>query len=200
MTFQSGQPLLTPVSQLGIRVYDFALPDGTLTLSLAQDFLSVQTSQYETWNVFRPYLELGIRALIDVYKPSFISRVGLRYQNLIVRSKLGLEGVAWKELLNPTITAELHDEDIGPHVLERFSNLTLKLNNNNERLTINHGLVIGENNEQSYLIDADFYSGQTVEPDHAIQSFELLKRHSGRFFRWSISRALADGMEPRLLE
>jgi uncharacterized protein (TIGR04255 family) len=200
ITIQFGQPLLVPASPLGTRVYDFAVADGSLTLSLAQDFLSVQTSQYKTWDVFRPQLELGIKALTAVYKPAFISRVGLRYQDLIVRSKLGLESVAWKDLLNPTIAGELENEDLASNVLERSSNVTLTLNNEDERLTLNHGLVISEKNEQCYLIDADFFSGKTVEPDHAIQSFNSLKRHSGRFFRWAISSVLAHKMAAKLLE
>jgi uncharacterized protein (TIGR04255 family) len=113
---------------------------------------------------------------------------------------LGLEGSLWKTLLNPAIAAELSTDNFEPMILERLTNITMRLNQSEDRVTINHGLLPNQENEQCYLIDADFYSEGRFAPNSAIQSFDALKRHSGRFFRWAISDSLAQAMAPEVVE
>ncbi len=67
--------------------YQFLSGDRSWTVSLTREFVALSTGHYTCWEEFRKNMKLIAQALIDVYAPAFISRVGLRYQNVIDRKK-----------------------------------------------------------------------------------------------------------------
>src|SRR5690242_15423151 len=76
--------------KLGGSGYHFSKENGSARVTLTPDFLALETSRYTEWKNFRADLEGPLRALVDVYRPSFFSRIGLRYQNAIDRAVIGL--------------------------------------------------------------------------------------------------------------
>ena len=86
------------------HVHEFISKDEKWILSLAAESISLRCRQYERWENFKDYFRVPILALEELYRPSFYSRVGLRYRDLICRSKVDLSGVKWDELLQPWIT------------------------------------------------------------------------------------------------
>src|SRR5437016_5486281 len=88
------------------KTYEFASPDRSWMVHLDRDSLAVTTRAYERWEGFKEHLHYPFKALCEIYRPTFFARIGLRYKDVIRRSKLGLEGIPWSELLNPYIAAE----------------------------------------------------------------------------------------------
>jgi uncharacterized protein (TIGR04255 family) len=89
-----------PASLRTSRVsYDFVSADQIWKVGLTRDFLSLSTTRYERWEDFKAHLLEPLSALIEVYSPSFFSRIGLRYRDLIDRGRLGLKDVPWSRLL-----------------------------------------------------------------------------------------------------
>lgn len=84
---------------------------------------------------------MSIEAYKAVYSPPFYLRVGLRYQDIISRSTLGLKRVSWSELLNPAIAGELNDLNLAQDVTERLTVTLLRLPEYHALVRIQHGLV-----------------------------------------------------------
>lgn len=76
-----------------IRNYEFVSEDNKWKINLTRSFLALSTKDYISWDDFIARFEKALQAFVVVYEPTNFTRVGLRYVDVIVRSKLGLQGV-----------------------------------------------------------------------------------------------------------
>lgn len=195
--FQLLQPTLPPEYQ--VRLYDFGSEDGHWTVTLAQDFITLQTTDYTSWEDFRMRLSNVLEILVREYDPIFYTRIGLRYQDLFDRRSLGLEEKPWSALFNPALAGELTDDLVSTNIQEKFSRLLIRLNDLDGHVMINHGLEISTN-EHRYFIDSDFYKEAHTSIAEAKPALDRLKRHAGRMFRWCIQEPLKQAMGPTAIE
>jgi uncharacterized protein (TIGR04255 family) len=176
--------------------YDFISSNDEWTLTLNRDSLTLTAKHYEKWEIFKAYLEGPLNAMVATYAPAFFTRVSLRYQNLIQRSKLGLDQAAWADLLRPHILGLL-----GPRGLDVIASqgaAVVRFGAEQGQVTIRHGLVqSAENKEECYLIDSDFYTEQRMPTDGALKSLNFFNAQSGRLFRWCIDDRLHNAMDPQ---
>lgn len=192
---QFGLPLQSDTT------YSFKSEDQRWNLSIAKDFIALNTSSYERYEQFKQRLEEALEVFERTYKPSFYTRVGLRYQDLIVRSKLGIEDKDWSELIAKRIASELHDPEISSSIQTIVKNLILKTESG--QINLNHGLVnVKESQESSeeiaYLFDADFYTEQKIEGNGDVWNvLNQFNQSAGRLFRWSITDILHNAMQPQ---
>ena len=68
--------------------YHFLSMDNQWKLNLTKDFIALSTLHYTGWEEFARHLDKPLAAFIKLYKPAYFQRVGLRYVNIISRSKL----------------------------------------------------------------------------------------------------------------
>ena len=201
ISFQSGapQPGATPLGDQS-REYDFLSQDRNWKISLSSGFIALSTRKYIHWESFRDRLNWMLNRFFEVYHPPFFTRLGLRYQNLIVRSSLDLERMSWQQLLKPQILGELFSDAIPESDVEsRQANLLIRLSEN-ERLQVSHGFLMNAvSAEVAYMIDSDFswVGDRKADVDDAIRATNGLKDHAGRFFRWCISDQLHSAMDPK---
>jgi uncharacterized protein (TIGR04255 family) len=186
--------------RLGNITYQFVndvSPDmGVWTVSLTQEALTVSTSKYLQWEDFRHHLKEPLKALVDIYSPAFFTRIGLRYQDVIRRSELGLDNVPWKELLNPQIVGMFSAVDDESDVEVDQSQVIMKLDED-RKILLQHGLLLDQARpEYYYLIDNDFYLEKRTETRDAEDALDALNQASGRFFRWCITDKLHRALEP----
>lgn len=180
------------------RTYDFASEDRKWQVSLAREFLALSTEHYHRWEEFRAHLGSALEHLHEQYRPSFYSRIGLRYQDVITRSKLGLEDVPWSELLQPHIAGELNDEHVKNEVREAKHEILMDLGDNVGQVRVRRSLTkLTESNEECYVIDADYFTERKTESADAIDTLNSLNRFAGRLFRWCITERLYQSMEPQ---
>ncbi len=185
------------------RAYDFISEDETWTVSLTREFLALSTSQYARWEDFRSKLDQPFAALLAVYRPAFFTRIGLRYQNLIQRSNVDLEGVAWSELLKPQISGILSANNMGGTVAESHAQILIQLADDSGSVRIRHGIGQNSDNEtdeECYVIDSDFFTDEKTRTDDAANILDNFNRQSGRLFRWCIEERLHDAMDPSVVE
>lgn len=182
------------------RTYQFSSEDGRWRVTLSKESLALECiGVYTTWEDFMGRFGVAIEALRREYTPAFFSRLGLRYIDIVRRSRLDLTNVPWRNLLNPHIAAELASP-ISGDVQEATHVLVVKLNEQGDRVRMNHGILrMRDPEEESYRIDNDFYSEKRTESDNVATRLDELHRESGYCFRWCISRTLHDAMEPRPL-
>jgi uncharacterized protein (TIGR04255 family) len=139
--------------------FEFSSDDGSWTVSLTREFVALTARHYKRWEESKEKLLPVIEALEREYKPTFYSRIGLRYINVIRRSRLGLTDVPWSDLLRPYIAAELASPEIAGRVETVAHDVNITLDGPG-KLHLQHGLGADpeEPTEPVYVVDMDFYT------------------------------------------
>lgn len=178
----------------------FRTAERDTSATLLSDCLTVSTEKYVRWEDFWMLAQACITALIDVYAPSFFTRLGLRYRNMIRRSELGQDDAAWSALVSQAIFGELADGAWEASVVEARRSLRCEGSDDGDAVIFQHGLAqIEGQNEQCYLIDFDYYRDSRVESAEIEAVFQRFNRRSGRAFRWAITEQLHDALGPKPL-
>ncbi len=184
----------------GQVAHEFGSRDERWVLSMTRDFLALTCRKYERWETFKERLRGPLDALLELYSPAFLTRIGLRYRDLIQRSVLGLEQTSWADLLQPWVAGALASPVVAADVEHSARELVIRLPDGRSRVRVHHGLAADDRTrEQSYVIDADFFDDQQTEPPHAVQRLDFLNKQSRLFFRWCIQEQLHQAMRPRPL-
>jgi len=184
---------------LGLRVrikqYEFQSADQVWKVSLSKDAVALACTAYKRWEDFKSRFVRIFQALNNIYKPSFLSRTGLRYINLIRRSQLGLVDVGWKQLIQPYVAPEM-DTPISSDLEDTEHVLLVRLDEIS-RVRIYHGIAkVAEPAVEAYLIDNDFFTNQRIEISDVVDRLDRFNRNSGHLFRWCIGDRLHEAMEP----
>lgn len=180
-----------------LAAYDFVSTDGWWKVSLTRDFLSLSTGQYTRWEHFQDHLKGPLQALVVVYAPVFFTRVGLRYRNLIQRSRLELNSTKWSELIKPHVTGMHAVPDLEDAIEEWIGQILLNLPEFKSKVRIHHGIAQdAETSEDCFMIDNDFYTGERTEYDAVDGILGYFNKQSGRLFRSCIRPELDKVMEP----
>lgn len=180
---------------LSTTEHQFKSEDETYVVSLAKDFVALTCTAYTKWEEFRGFLQQATEALENFYEPSLYTRLGLRYVDVISKSKLGLDDANWTDLLQPYILGELVREEIQDSILGLTHVLEVDLKETEGRVRVVHGLEKRED-ETVYKIDADLFVEEKTEKDNAFAQLKEFNRRAARLFRWCITDQLHRAMEP----
>jgi uncharacterized protein (TIGR04255 family) len=191
---EAAQMLGAAIGQTG---WSFLTEDRSSAITLAPDFVALTVSKYERWERFREQYRLALVALRQVYRPSFFSRIGLRYRDLIQREDLGLERVAWSRLLRPEILGELVIKEFEESVEDAKRVLRLRMPGGMGTVVLQHGFGTAQvGGKTGYLIDLDFAATNRIEVEDAESITNDLHRSVRRAFRWCITDELHSALEP----
>jgi uncharacterized protein (TIGR04255 family) len=181
--------------------YEFTSEDGIWAVNLTRTFLALTTRKYKRRDDFKTHLKVPLEALVDIYRPAYFSRIGLRYVDIIKRSVLGLEGVNWCELLQPYALGLLSAPDVGNCVQSLECRYEVLLEDNSSVATIIMALVEWHenNNEECFMIDTDFYTTGKTEIADADPKLDYFHVRASRLIQWFITRRLHEAMEPEIL-
>jgi len=181
---------------LGANSYAFETEDRRTKITLASEALSVSTGAYVTWADFKADVDLALKSLAEVYRPSFYSRIGLRYQNLLKRSTIG-EMANWADLIRPELAGELVIPEWASAAHGVQKTIQCKINEV-DTFTLQHGLADAEGSTETvYLLDFDYFSETRTEIADVDAALDRLHGHSGNAFRWAISETLHQAMDPQ---
>jgi uncharacterized protein (TIGR04255 family) len=184
------------------KVYQFVSPDEVWTVGLSREFVALSTNQYSRWEDFRVRLDRLFATLLAEYKPAFLVRVGLRYRDVIKRSKVGKPQAPWTEFLAPHILGELADDAVAPSVVQTTRDTIFTLPEvRGGRVRMIHGLAPSQPpGEMYYSIDSDYYTEERMEVNHVFDALNSFNRQAGRLFRWCITRQLHDALGPSFVD
>ncbi len=195
-----------------IRNHSFITEDGTFKISLTQDFIALSTMRYPGWEGFARTLDEPLGQFIQVYKPAYFMRIGLRYLNAFSREQLGLAGRRWNDLLQPQVLGILDDDsvdekdvtkcavDVERRLGERFG-MKFHAGPGNIRRTTrtNAGLQTVQEPETRFIFDLDVYTSGNTALGAAAEAMEQLHEHADRVFSDVITDVLHDAMEPVMI-
>lgn len=176
------------------KAYELTSQDRAWQITLTQESLALQCTAYKRWEEFRQELETALALLGKTYEPSFFTRIGLRYRDVITRDALGLANVPWRELLSAQLVNEFHSPS-SDAVEGLWHQLSLRLQGDT-KVNLQHGLG-SKGGEVCYIIDSDFYTAEQTGAQDATRILNYFNRQSGRLFRWCILERLHAAMEPQ---
>lgn len=198
---QLPQEFVNQVSQSSMtKNHELISEDNIWHINLTRTFVAISTTKYERWEEFIDRFEFVISVFDSIYRPPFYTRLGLRYIDVINRTKLGLQNVAWNELLKPHFLG-LISTPLGSYVKNCECNYEIDLEDDESTVRLSTSFVVENNtNEQCYLVDSDFYSLKRKSPQEVLSKLNYLHTNASRLMRWIIEDRLHLAMEPQELK
>ena len=181
--------------------HQFISPDGIWKINLTGTFISLSCSRYTCWEDFAKRLDKPLAAFIQIYKPAYFQRVGLRYMNLISRKNLALEHEPFSVLLQPAYLGPLAEEDVPEQTVTR-STLDAELSiRGGCKVKIHAGPGVVKRNGQAdneirFIFDQDLYMPGNIPVNLSTGALQTLHSQAYSIFRGAITDTLFNAMEP----
>lgn len=199
--FQLGIPAGVQKDELGqfaspaVKNHEFVSDGSPWKLNLTRNFLALTTTEYRGWTEFRDRFQFALDALVEVYQPILFTRIGLRYTDVIVRSKLGLDGANWSDLIEEHVLGILGSSvrDNVEHAEAAFE-VALKGCEGHVRV-ITRTVKSVESGEGCFMIDSDFYSTIKAKVEESVPRLNSFHAVAFRLFRWCITEKLNNALQ-----
>ena len=197
-----GTPNPQVEQQTAVSNYHFVSADGVWKLNLTRDFIALSTLRYPGWEEFARHLDKPLAAFIQLYKPAYFQRVGLRYVNIVSRAKLGLEHTPWSALFAPAYLGPLSAEDVAEErVIGCGCDMQLKLDSSCvAKIHAGPGRVQNkapnapQDPETKFIFDLDLSMSGNVSCTLAAAALETLHGHGTRIFEGAITDKLRNAI------
>ena len=181
--------------------YQFVTADGMWRINLTSKFISLSCAKYTCWEDFAGMLDKPLAAFIQIYKPAYFERVGLRYVNFISRQKLNLDGVPFRELMESCYLGILAEDDISEAATARCSVDVETALRGGCRVKIHAGPgKINRNGkidpELKFIFDQDLFMAGNIPVNTSAGALQTLHSQSFGIFRGAITDMLHNAMGP----
>lgn len=180
--------------------YQFLSADGVWRVNLTSTFISLACSRYTGWEDFAKKLDKPLAAFIQVYKPAYFQRIGLRYLNAFSRKSLGLEGTPFRELIQEPYLGLLALEDVVETTVAKSSMDTEMAIRGGCRVKLHAGPGLikrngQQNKEVRFIFDQDLYMPGNVPVNYSAGALQTLHSQAWSIFRGAITDTLYDAMQ-----
>lgn len=181
--------------------YQFMSANGVWRVNLTSKFISLACTRYTRWEEFAKMLDKPLAAFIQIYKPAYFERVGLRYINFLSRYALGLQGIPFSQLIAPCYLGILSEEDVNEASAVRScvdADVSIR---GGCRVKIHAGPGLARKNGQAdkevkFIFDQDLYMPGQVPVNLSAGALQTLHSQAFSIFRGAITEKLHDAMEP----
>ena len=192
---------LTLENQPKSNNYQFVSADGRWRVNLTSKFISLACSRYIDWEEFASMLDKPLAAFIQIYRPAFFERVGLRYLNFISRQALDLPGTPFRDLIQPQYLGLLADEQVLEANASRCSMDAEMAIRGGCRAKIHAGPGLvkrtgQQDQEVKFVLDLDLFMAGNVPVNHSAGALQTLHSQAYSIFRGAITDTLHDAMAP----
>ena len=140
-------------------------------------------------------------AFIQIYKPAYFERVGLRYINFISRKALELESIPFRELIAPAYLGLLGEDDVTEAGIGRCGvDAELPIRSGCRiKLHAGPGIIRGRNQQDTeikFVLDLDLFMPGKVPVNYAAGALHTLHSQTWPIFRGAITETLHNAFEP----
>jgi uncharacterized protein (TIGR04255 family) len=192
---------LTLENRPGTTNHQFLSEDGVWRVNLTSKFISLACSRYRSWEEFAGMLDKPLAAFIQIHKPAYFERVGLRYLNFISRKALQLEDTPYRELFAPHYLGILAYETVSETATNRSCVDAETSLRGGCRVKIHAGPGIVRqqgkpDGELRFIFDQDLFMPGNIPVNLSAGTLETLHSHAYALFRGAITDALHEAMEP----
>ncbi len=184
--------------------YQFLSEDGRWKVNLTNNFIALATPAYTQWEDFAAKLDLVLAQFIPTYKPAYFERVGLRFINVISRKALDLEGVPFRDLIQPGFLGLLGEEDVNETAFARSGqDVEMALSGGcRVKLHAGPGLIQRgqvKDSEVKFILDNDVFMQGKLPMNQVAPALNTVHIQADRLFAGAITKELHEAMEPELL-
>ena len=181
--------------------YQFTSQDGIWRINLTSRFISLSCSKYSRWEDFAKRLDRPLAAFIQVYKPAYFERVGLRYLNFISKRALSLEDTPFYDLFEPQYLGILGDDEISETQTTRSGVDAEFAIRGGCKAKIHAGPGMVKVNGQAdsevrFIFDQDLFMSGNIPVHYAAGAMETLHSQAFSIFRGAITDTLHEAMDP----
>lgn len=181
--------------------YQFLSEDGVWRINLTSRFISFACNRYTRWEDFAKKLDKPLAAFIQVYKPAYFERIGLRYLNFISKKSLDLVDVPFRELIAPAYLGLLGEDDVSENGIGRCGvDAEIPIRGGcRMKVHAGPGVVRGRNQldtEVKFILDFDLFMPGKVPVNYAAGALQTLHSQAWPIFRGAITDKLHDALEP----
>lgn len=201
----SGRPGdLRVEEQPAVTNYQFLSADGRWKVNLTKDFIALATPSYTCWEDFAKRLDKVLASFIEIYKPAYFERVGLRFVNAFSRKALDIEDYKFADLIQPGYLGLLAEEDIEERSFAKVTQDVEMTISGGCRLKMHAGpgMVKRPNvddKEIKFILDNDIFMMGNIPVNHSAASLNTVHLNADRIFRGAITKTLHEAMEPELI-
>lgn len=184
----------------GIKNYAFVSTDRTFKINLTASFIAFSTMAYTQWEDFSAEIKKLLALFEETYHPAFYTRIGLRYVDIITKSRWELEDRAWHELIKPHVLGVVTpDREEGT---SSFISESEYAEVGSEYIQKSHieFVHVNDSKEISLLIDCDYFTNRETMLSETWVKAECLHKNSNSFIANAITEILNDAMEPETIE
>lgn len=175
-----------------IKNHEFVSKDKKKKINLESTFIAFSTHSYTVWEEYIAELKEIIELFETCYNPSFYTRIGLRYVDVIQRSKWNLQEFTWSELIQPAVLGFMTDET-DSYTMNAESKNEDGISSTKYHFELAH---INGSTEKVFLIDCDYFVEKAIERDEFIDLSDTLHKCSSNFIQASITDKLHEAMRP----
>lgn len=179
--------------------HEFVSVDKKSKVNLTSSFIAVSSLSYDQWENYREKVKKIRETFERIYQPSFYTRVGLRYKDVIDRTRFGLQDKGWVDLIQPSVLG----------VINASNQFTLKQWSMNSEFTyegtdlatkqqLNLALKVGDS-LPVMVFDCDYFKMGNLKSDSIVEISDQLHDKSSTFLRNSITEELHLAMDPQAL-
>lgn len=181
--------------------HQFSSADGSLRVNLTSKFISVSCANYTCWEDFADMLDKPLAAFIQMYRPAYFERIGLRYLNVFSRKALELEGMRFSDLIAPCYLGPLAEDDVNETATARCTldlemavrgGCRLKLHAGPGRIKKN-GV---DDPETKFVFDQDLFMPGQIPVNLSAGALQTLHSQAYGTFRGAITDTLHNAMKP----
>lgn len=178
--------------------HEFSSENGDCKVNFGKGFIALSTTKYNFWEEFYAQLESILNLLIEVYKPSYFTRVGLRYIDVIRRSTLNLDDETdWNELLQPYILGIISDSNVGNKVISFRNQFSILLSDDESKVKIETSYAKPvDDGEICFMIDSDFNNTNKKDIEEVKNLLIYFNERASRLIQWCITDKLHKALNP----
>jgi uncharacterized protein (TIGR04255 family) len=173
--------------------------ENTWAVTCTSSYLTLTARDYTRWEEFEVRLIKCLTKFMTLYLPGAVTRVGLRYRNIIELETLATENgiLDDSELIAPEVRGLLGNSMFNNDSFEQAQS-SYQSKNGDMTTILNFGLVRDLSGKKGFLIDADFSSANQLAPQVQLIHEKLTHLHSfsGPVFRACISDKLHELLVP----
>jgi uncharacterized protein (TIGR04255 family) len=175
--------------------YKFETLDKVWMATVESGQLALTCRNYVQWSDFRSRLADLVSAFVPLYQVSAVTRLGVRFQDVIRKAELGLEGCSWRDLIRPEVLATWHffTDGLDENPPTNFG-LQLAIPPGEVRIGIS--TVRSEASDVGLLIDTDCYANEVMGADPAalLGRADDLHEYTSLVFQACITDVLHDAL------
>ena len=182
--------------------HQFMSADGVWRVNMTSKFISLACTKYTCWEDFARKLDKPLASFIQIYKPAYFERVGLRYINFISRGDLGLPTTPYRELIEGCWLGPIAEEDVQEQSCGRCSIDVEMAIRGGCRAKIHAGPGKVQRNgkmdpEVKFIFDQDLFMPGQVPVNLSAGALQTLHAQAWSIFRGAITDKLHDALDPK---